>query len=122
MLAPRLAAAAAAMAAAAAKAPAGDAPLPSFLFILADDIGWADFGYNGGTARARSHRRFARPDSLTQIFFGHSISEAAMWPHPRHRPHSTHRRLGQAAGQHHLPGLPLRRDPLHADAREHQGC
>ncbi len=24
--------------------------LPSFLFLLADDIGWADFGYNNGTA------------------------------------------------------------------------
>ena len=23
---------------------------PSFLFILGDDIGWADFSYNGGTA------------------------------------------------------------------------
>lgn len=23
---------------------------PSFLFILADDIGWSDFGYNNGTA------------------------------------------------------------------------
>ena len=27
-------------------------PLPSFLVMMGDDIGWADFGYNGGIALA----------------------------------------------------------------------
>ena len=31
-------------------ASAGHSPLPSFLMILADDIGWADFSWNNGTA------------------------------------------------------------------------
>ena len=30
---------------------AASAPPPNFLFILGDDIGWADFSYNNGTAR-----------------------------------------------------------------------
>lgn len=35
---------------AAAGANAADTSQPSFLFILGDDIGWADFSYNNGTA------------------------------------------------------------------------
>ena len=37
-------------AAAAAKLKTPDAEMPSFLFVLGDDIGWADFHYNNGTA------------------------------------------------------------------------
>ena len=33
---------------------------PSFLFLLADDIGWADFGYNNGTARTPRIDAWAR--------------------------------------------------------------
>ena len=33
---------------------------PSFLFMLADDIGWADFGYNNGTARTPRIDAWAR--------------------------------------------------------------
>ena len=30
---------------------AARSPLPSFLFILGDDIGWGDFAWNNGTAK-----------------------------------------------------------------------
>ena len=33
---------------------------PSFLFLLADDIGWADFGYNNGTAHTPRIDAWAR--------------------------------------------------------------
>jgi len=35
---------------------------PSFLFILADDIGWADVGYNGGTANTPRINQWAERD------------------------------------------------------------
>ena len=35
---------------AAATTPSASGTPPSFLFILGDDIGWADFRYNNGTA------------------------------------------------------------------------
>lgn len=36
--------------------------LPSFLFLLVDDIGWADFSYNNGTALTPNIDRWARAE------------------------------------------------------------
>jgi hypothetical protein len=33
---------------------------PSFLFLLIDDVGWADFSYNNGTARTPNIDKWAR--------------------------------------------------------------
>ena len=42
------------------------AQLPSFLFILADDIGWADFGYHNGSTALTPHisRWVKQPGSI----------------------------------------------------------
>lgn len=43
----------------------GGASLPSFLFLLADDIGWGDFGWNDGTAATPNLDKWAhRPGSI----------------------------------------------------------
>lgn len=34
--------------------------VPSFLFLLGDDIGWGDFGYNNGTALTPNIDAWAR--------------------------------------------------------------
>ena len=39
---------------------AADTPLPSFLFILGDDIGWADMSWNGGTANTPRMAEWAK--------------------------------------------------------------
>ena len=44
----------------------------SFLFLLADDIGWADFGYNGGTARTPKIDAFARAAGSVMMMDFHS--------------------------------------------------
>ena len=38
------------------------AKTPSFLFILGDDIGWADFGYNNGTAHSPNIDAWTKAD------------------------------------------------------------
>ena len=44
---------------------AEQSPLPSFLMILGDDIGWADFAWNNGTANTPRMMEWAsRPGSI----------------------------------------------------------
>lgn len=61
---------AAAVAALAAAATA-DRP-PSFLFILGDDIGWADFSYNNGTARSPNIKAWTEADGTITMQDFHS--------------------------------------------------
>jgi arylsulfatase A-like enzyme len=44
----------------------------SFLFLLADDIGWADFSYNGGIARTPNIDKFARAPGSIKLMDMHS--------------------------------------------------
>jgi len=53
-------------------AAAGDAGTPSFLFLLADDIGWADFGYNNGTALTPNIDKWTKRDGSIIMQDGHS--------------------------------------------------
>ena len=39
-----------------------NAATPSFLFILGDDIGWADFSYNNGTAHTPRIKEWTQAD------------------------------------------------------------
>ena len=48
--------------AAAAKAGKSKQKQPSFLFILGDDIGWGDFGYNNGTSHTPNVDAWAKRD------------------------------------------------------------
>ena len=45
---------------------------PSFLFILGDDIGWADFGYNGGTAHTPNLNALAKANGSILLNDFHS--------------------------------------------------
>jgi len=45
---------------------------PSFLFLLADDIGWADFGYNNGTASTPNIDTWGNRDGSIVLQDGHS--------------------------------------------------
>lgn len=45
---------------------------PSFLFLLADDIGWADFGYNNGTALTPNIDAWGKRDGSIVMQDGHS--------------------------------------------------
>uniref|UniRef100_A0A6U3RMU3 Sulfatase N-terminal domain-containing protein n=1 Tax=Ditylum brightwellii TaxID=49249 RepID=A0A6U3RMU3_9STRA len=42
--------------------------LPSFLFMLADDIGWADFSYNNGTAQTPNIDKWATKTAGSIVF------------------------------------------------------
>lgn len=53
-------------------ASARDAGTPSFLFLLADDIGWADFGYNNGTALTPNIDKWTQRDGSIIMQDGHS--------------------------------------------------
>ena len=44
----------------------------SFLFMLADDIGWADFSYNGGIAHTPRIDQFARAPGSIKLMDMHS--------------------------------------------------
>eukprot|EP00928_Gymnodinium_smaydae_P039784 TRINITY_DN27104_c0_g1_i1.p1 TRINITY_DN27104_c0_g1~~TRINITY_DN27104_c0_g1_i1.p1 ORF type:complete len:615 (-),score=33.83 TRINITY_DN27104_c0_g1_i1:147-1991(-) len=46
--------------------------VPSFLFLLGDDIGWADFGYNNGTARTPNIDAWTKRDGSIVMQDGHS--------------------------------------------------
>ena len=48
------------------------AQLPSFLFILGDDIGWADMGYSGGTARTPHIDEWAESEGSIKMMDFHS--------------------------------------------------
>lgn len=48
------------------------AQLPSFLFILGDDIGWADMGYSGGTARTPHIDAWAESEGSIKMMDFHS--------------------------------------------------
>lgn len=45
---------------------------PSFLFLLGDDIGWADFGYNNGTALTPNIDKWAKRAGTVVMQDGHS--------------------------------------------------
>eukprot|EP01065_Artemidia_motanka_P046058 TRINITY_DN6879_c0_g2_i4.p1 TRINITY_DN6879_c0_g2~~TRINITY_DN6879_c0_g2_i4.p1 ORF type:complete len:629 (+),score=238.06 TRINITY_DN6879_c0_g2_i4:52-1938(+) len=61
-----------ATAVAVAAAAAAAADQPSFLFILGDDIGWGDFGYNNGTAKTPFVDAWAKRDGTIVMQDGHS--------------------------------------------------
>eukprot|EP00533_Pseudo-nitzschia_delicatissima_P015812 CAMPEP_0197261732 /NCGR_PEP_ID=MMETSP1432-20130617/122_1 /TAXON_ID=44447 /ORGANISM="Pseudo-nitzschia delicatissima, Strain UNC1205" /LENGTH=572 /DNA_ID=CAMNT_0042726015 /DNA_START=81 /DNA_END=1799 /DNA_ORIENTATION=- len=46
--------------------------MPSFLFLLADDIGWADFGYNNGTALTPNIDAWAKSEGSVLLQDFHS--------------------------------------------------
>lgn len=46
--------------------------VPSFLFLLGDDIGWGDFGYNNGTALTPNIDKWAKTDGTIVMQDGHS--------------------------------------------------
>lgn len=50
-------------------APAGDAPRPNILFIVADDLGWKDVGYHGSDIRTPNLDRLARGGTLLDQFY-----------------------------------------------------
>ena len=54
-----------------AAAPPAGSP-PSFLFILGDDIGWADFRYNNGTAASPHLTAWAQSDGTLKMQDFHS--------------------------------------------------
>ena len=56
-------------AAAVAAPPVGS---PSFLFILGDDIGWADFRYNNGTAASPNILEWTQTDGTVVMQDFHS--------------------------------------------------
>lgn len=53
-------------------AAAKDAGQPSFLFILGDDIGWADFSYNNGTAHSPNIKEWTQTDGTIVMQDFHS--------------------------------------------------
>ena len=46
--------------------------LPSFLFLLGDDIGWADMGYSGGTAHTPHIDAWAKAKGSVMMHDFHS--------------------------------------------------
>eukprot|EP00035_Acanthoeca_spectabilis_P003245 m.92044 g.92044 ORF g.92044 m.92044 type:complete len:685 (+) comp12005_c0_seq2:46-2100(+) len=46
--------------------------LPSFLFLLGDDIGWADFSYNGGNASSPNIDAWTKADGTITLMDFHS--------------------------------------------------
>mmetsp|Transcript_8228 Transcript_8228/g.24390 ORF Transcript_8228/g.24390 Transcript_8228/m.24390 type:complete len:636 (-) Transcript_8228:938-2845(-) len=46
--------------------------LPSFLFLLGDDIGWADFQYNGGNASSPNIDKWTKTDGTLTLMDFHS--------------------------------------------------
>ena len=59
------------------------AALPSFLFILGDDIGWADMGYSGGTAHTPHIDALANAEGSIRMMDFHSVRPAPLGPVPR---------------------------------------
>jgi arylsulfatase A-like enzyme len=51
---------------------AAQAADPSFLFILGDDIGWADFSYNNGTANSPRIKEWTESDGTTTFMDFHT--------------------------------------------------
>ena len=60
-----------------------DAALPSFLFILGDDIGWADMGYSGGTAHTPHIDALANAEGSIRMMDFHSVRLASLGPVPQ---------------------------------------
>lgn len=52
--------------------PSSSPALPSFLFLLVDDIGWADFSYNNGTAHTPNIDAWARASGTVLLQDFHS--------------------------------------------------
>ena len=58
------------------------AALPSFLFILGDDIGWADMRYSGGTAHTPHIDALANAEGSIRMMDFHSVRLASLGSGP----------------------------------------